>query len=115
MADSIAFAVTNLAANAVVVADVDIANSRFNPPDRTRKISLYVVINLANGVRFTSGVAGTDHVSDVPGFFDTNLALSTRDNLLGSYYALPNQRFFVGYREMTGVATTDIQGLLILE
>ncbi len=115
MADSIAFAVTNLAANATVTADTDIANSRFNPPDRTRKISLYVVINAANGVNFTSGVAGVDHVADVPGFFNTNLALSTRDNLLGSYYALANQRFFVGYRETGGVATTDIQGLLILE
>lgn len=115
MSRTIPFSETNFGSLANTISNTDIANSVFNPVERTSKVSVYAVQNLANDIRLTFRIGGETHVDDAPVPFDTGLALSTRDHLMGTGIAYARQKFNVGYRETGSVATTDLQGYVILE
>ncbi len=115
MARTMPFAVTNLAANNVTPSDATVANSRFNPVQQTSRVSVYAVCNAVNSANISVSLGSEVHADDVPIPFDTNVSLSTRDHLVATGVALRGQKITVGYRETAGVATTDLQGLVVIE
>lgn len=115
MAKSIPFSVTNLTANSVTIADTEVANSRYNPPKRTSRFSVYACANATPAARISVSAGAEGHADDVPFPYDANLALSTRDHLVASGVVLQGEKVTVGYRETAGAGTVDIVGLVVLE
>ncbi len=113
MSQSIVISETNIAANARgFLAAVN--NSPFNPVERTSRVSVYCVASITQGVSFTLQIGGVSH-GTANAFLNAGLTLSTRDNLILQGIALRGQKIGLDRAELTAAATTDTEGLLVIE
>lgn len=115
MARTIGFSEVNVAANNFTAAQADVANSRYNPVERTSRVSFYCAQSAAGGFQVSFSLGADSHAENVEPPVSANAAVSTRDHLIGQGIALAGQKITVSHREIAGVATGDIGGLLIIE
>jgi len=100
-----------LAASEVVPANSDVANSPFNPLERTSRVSLYAASTAAGGLaglRLGSDDHGTDLILPIAA------AVSTRDHLVAQGVGLRGQKMTVPVRN-SGVGTPTVNAILIIE
>lgn len=114
MAQSISIAETNVAANAFTENLPAVNDSPFNPVERTSKVSVYAVTTIAGGLQYGLQIGGVSH-GLANGILNAALALSTRDNKILEGIAFRGQKVSVSRRELTAVATTDSEGMVIIE
>ncbi len=113
MSQSIVLSETNVAAN----ADAQLAavtDSPFNPVERTSRVSVYAVASITQGIRYGLQIGGISH-GEANAFLNAGLTLSTRDNLILQGVALRGQKIGLNRRELTAVATTDTEALMVIE
>lgn len=113
MSQSIPISETNVPANANDLLGA-IANSPFNPVERTSRVNVYAVASITQGIRYDLQIGGVSDGS-ANAFLNAGLTLSTRDNLILSGIALRGQKIGLNRRELTNVATTDTEGLVVIE
>lgn len=114
MAQSIPIGETNVAADAFTENLAAVANSPFNPVERTSRVSVYVVCTVAEEMQYGLQIGGISH-GNANATVSAGLALSTRDNKVLEGIALRGQKISVSRRELTGIATADTAGIVILE
>jgi len=100
-----------LAANEYVSAEPDVANSPFNPLERTSKVSLYAASTAAGGL---AGLfCGSDnHGQDL--ILPIAAAVSTRDHLVAQGVGMKGQKISVSVRN-SGAGTPTVNGIVIVE
>ncbi len=113
MSQSIVLSETNIAANANGQLPA-VSNSPFNPVERTSRVSIYAVSSITQGVAYALQIAGVAH-GEANAFLNAGLTLSTRDNLILQGIALRGQKIGLNRRELTAVATTDTEALMVIE
>jgi len=104
---------TNIAANANAQLPA-VTNSPFNPVERTSRINVYAVSSITQGVAYSLQIGGAAH-GEANAFLNAGLTLSTRDNLILSGIALRGQKIGLNRRELTAVATTDTEAMMVIE
>ncbi len=114
MSQSISIGETNIAANAFTASLAAVNDSAFNPVGATSRVSVYAVASITQGVEYGLQIAGVSHGS-ANAFLNAGLTLSTRDNLILQGIALRGQKVALSRRELTNVATTDTEGLVVIE
>lgn len=110
MAKTITFS-ESVAANTLVPAQADVADSPFNPVEVTSKVSLYAA-GAAAGTRVGLQLGSAQHAVDaVP---PTAAALSSRDHLVATGVAFRGQKITVTLRNTTGGAVV-VAGMVVVE
>ncbi len=113
MSQSIVISETNIPANANGQLAA-INNTPFNPVERTSSVSVYAVSSITQGVAYSLQIAGVSH-GEANAFLNAGLTLSTRDNLILQGIAIRGQKIGLNRRELTGVATTDTEALVVIQ
>lgn len=113
MSVSIMLSETNIAANANGPL-VAVSGSPFNPVEQTSRINVYAVSSITQGVAFGLQIGGRSQ-GEANAFLNAGLTLSTRDNLILSGIALRGQKVGLNRRELTAVATTDTEAMMVIE
>jgi len=113
VSQSIVLSETNIASGADGFL-APVTDSPFNPVERTSRVSVYAVASITQGVSYTLQIGGISH-GTANAFLNAGLTLSTRDNLCLQGIALRGQKIGLNRRELTAVATTDTEALMVIE
>lgn len=114
MAQSIPIGEVNIAANAFTENLPAVANSPFNPVERTSRVSVYAVATVVVDEEFGLQIGGVSHGHAFANL-SAGLALSTRDDKILEGIAMRGQKISVSRRDISGTATTDTAGIVIIE
>ncbi len=115
MAQTIDITEVNVPANAFSEALPAVNDSPFNPVERTSRVSVYAVANVASGISYGLQIGGVSHGANINAPLDAGPSVSTRDDKIMEGIALRGQKISISRRELGGVATTDTSGIVIIE
>lgn len=113
MSISIMLSETNIAANANGQLTA-VTGSPNNPVEQTSRVNVYAVASITQGVAYALQIGGRSF-GEANAFLNAGLTLSTRDNLILSGTALRGQKIGLNRRELTAVATTDTEAMMVIE